>query len=317
MSISSINRPSRLAAETQQSSETARTTTHNNRIVGESAGQNADSFSSLSSSIPQDNLRSRSVRRPTSGERRSLFSALRLRFGGRQKRDNLKVSSPRNVTTCEAQTMATVKGQASGVIEASQRGIAAARSNIVQGLSVGQSSEEVALFLKSGDKGIRRGVTAIHNLGRTLSFANLSDEEKRAMPAESLESIEKQSTQIKEMAKTVSGATFLDGTRAFFQCGTSERNGYTEMMEQNPEQDQAMRAWIRGGLTLGSELINTQEQILLKGKTQSEGYLNDLQSRVNIFASAEKDPFTPVDGKSEMDSFAGEVLSKIANETEV
>ena len=317
MSISSINRSAKLPAETLQSAETAKTGTHNDRIVSKGAGRSTDSFSSLSSSIPQDSLRSRSVRRPTTGESRGLFNTLRLCFGGRQQRNNLEISSPKNTTTCEAQIMAIVKGQASGVIEASQRGIAAARSNIVKGLSANQSSEEVTSFLKLGDKGIRRGTTAIQNLGRILSFENLSDKEKREMPAESLEALEKQSAQIKEMAKTVSGATFLDGTRDFFQCGTSERNGYVEMMEKHPEQDQAMRGWVRNGLTLGSELINTQEQILLKGNTQSENYLNDLQSRVNIFASIEKDLFAAADRNSEMEGFAGDVLNKIAKETEV
>ena len=310
MSISSINRPQTQPANTQQTAETAKVGAHNDRSVSQSAEQSASAHSSLSANIPQSSLRNRSARRPTGNERRGLFNTLRLYFGQRQHQDNRQVSSPTNTTNTEANTMAMVRGRAEGLIQSSQSGIAAARGNVVEGLAEEKSSSEVEAFLKSGDKGIRRGTTAIYNLGRMISFENLSVEEKQKMPADSLETLEKQSTQVKEMAKTVSGAKFLDGTDDFFQSGTTKNNGYSAMMEMHPEQDQAMRTWIRSGLNLGSELISAQDQIMLGGRVQSEDYMNDLQSRVNVFASIEQDSFAPLEGnKSEMEGFAAEVLN--------
>ena len=317
MSISSINRPPTPPVETQQAAETAKVGAHNDRSVSQSAEQSASVHSSLSANIPQSNLRNRSARRPTGDERRGLFNTLRLCFGRRQHQDNLQVSSPSsqissptNTANTEANTMAMVRGRAEGLIQSSQSGIAAARGNVVTGLAEEKSSNEVESFLKSGDKGIRRGTTAIYNLGRMISFENLSVEEKQKMPAESLETLEKQSTQVKEMAKTVSNAKFLDGTRDFFQSGTTKDNGYSAMMEMHPEQDQAMRTWIRNGLNLGSELISAQDQIMLGGRVQSEDYMSDLQSRVNVFASIEQDAFAPLESnKSEMEGFAAEVLN--------
>ena len=311
MSINSINRSQTPLTETRQTAAAAKAGNHNDRVVSQAMEQTADNYS-LSSSIPRSNIRSRSVRRPTSNEHTGLFNTLRLCFGKQQPRNsrNQGVSGPTRAANLEANTMAMVKGKVDWLIESAQKGIAAAKSNVVEGLAEGKSSAEVASFLESGDRGIRKGTTAIHNLGRMISFTNLSDAEKQKLPDASLETLEQQSTQIKGMAKTISDATFLDGKYNFFQCGNSANNGYTETMKTYPDHDQAMRNWVRSGLNLGSELINAQEQIILEGKGQSEDYLEELQSRVNIFALT--DPFAPLDtNKSEMEGFTNEVLSQI------
>ena len=308
MSINPINRPQTPPAEVQQTSKAG---DYNARAVNQSSAQATNDSASLSANIPQSQLHSRTPRRATSGDKK-IFNAVRLLFKRQPRRDSTEISSPTiSTSVLLEQAKDAAKSQTGILIDVARSGIAAAMSNIVEGLAEEKSSAEVKSFLESGDKGIRRATTAIYNLSDVLSFDHLSAEKKAKMPAESLETLERQSMQIKEMAKDIGAARFRDGTRNFNQLGTTANNGYAEMMKMHPQQDQAMRAWIRNGIHLGSELINAQSQIMLKGKTQSDDYLKDLQDRVNIFAFDMPEPLEI----PKMEGFADEVLNEALKES--
>jgi len=172
-----------------------------------------------------------------------------------------------------------------------------------EGLASENSREEVVTFLTSADKGIRRATTAIKNISKELTFAELSDEEKQKLPAEALGTLEQQATKITNMAKTICDSTFLDSKDNFSQSGTTQDNGYVKMMEAHPEKDQEMRQWLRDGLDLGSELIAKQGQILFEGKVQSEAELSELQSRVNAFSGQQRE--------SVIGDFTDEVMKEV------
>ncbi len=274
---------------------------HSNRAVLADDGMRAR----LSPNIPRTNIRSRAARSPTKSERSGLFSVLRSCFGRRSQGSHQRISSSGNAA---AHAGVVLEGKANMLLTACATGIIAAKENAVAGLADSKSSSEVASFFNLGDKAIRRGTTAIHNLANNVSFEGLNDAEIKKMPAESLETLKKQSTQIAQMANTISQSKFLDSTQNFNQYGTGSE-AYTEALEKYPEQDHAIRAWVQDGLNLGSELINIQEQILSQGRVQSESYLSDLQSRVNVFASIEKGMPDPID-INVVGGFADEVLKQ-------
>ena len=278
----------------------------NTRAVPDDDGIRSD----LSTNIPKVALRSRAARTPTRSERSGLFSILGSCFGRRPKSSHRQISSSDNAKTRPAYNDTfNYQGQARALIEVATSGMSAAKGNATTGLADSKSSSEVASFLSLGDKGIRRATTALQNIATKASFEYLSDAEIKKMPAESQGTLKNQSTQIAQMANTILKSTFLEGTENFTQFGTSSK-GYTEALEKYPEQDQAIRAWVKDGLNLGTELVNTQDQILCQGRVQSESYISDLQSRVNVFASIERDMLEPVDVNIGMESFADEVLKQ-------
>ena len=266
----------------------------------------ADHFST---NIPRVGIRTRAARTPTRSERSGLFSTLGSCFGRHPKSNRRQTSSSGNVATRPAYNDGfNYQGQTRLLIEVATSGISAAKENATTGLAASKSSSEVASFFNSGDKGIRRATTALQNIATKASFESLSDVERQKIPAESLGTLKNQSTQISQMANTILKSTFLDGTQDLTQYGTGSK-GYTEALEKHPDQDQAIRAWVQSGLNLGAELINTQEQILSQGRVQSESYLSDLQSRVNVFASIESDVSEPID-MNVVGNFADEVLKQ-------
>ena len=308
MSINSTNRPPTAVVASR---EIAGSGNRNDKSVHKTK----ESLNSFSPNIQSLSLRSRSARTPTSSERRGVFDTLRLCFGRQRQSDNRQISSPMSHIGRDdkAQARAHAKGKACFAMDAALRGIAGAKGRSVEGLVGERSSEEVKSFLNSSDKGIRRGTTAIDNLSKIISFENLSDEERQKMPAASKDTLEQQSTRIRGMARTICDATYHDGKYAFSQFGDNNK-GYTEIIEKHPEQDQTMRAWIQDGLNLGSELMNTQVEVLFNGRAQSASYLDALQSRVNTFASIERDLFAPTDKNSEMEGLADEVIKKTHTE---
>lgn len=284
MPIDPANRSQPPTANTQQSAETSKAGSYNNRTV----------------------------RRPTESENRGLFSTLRSYFGGRSRRARGEVSSPVQSNRSVRQASVNLAGGQVGIlIDAAKSGIAAAKQNIVEGLASEKSSAEVKSFFESGDKGVRRGTTAAYNLGEKVNFADLSPQQKAQLPSHSLDTIAQQATQIKELAQAVSSATFLSGTRDFSQFGTTKNNGYTEVIAKYPERETEARAWIRDGLNIASDLINAQEQLLFQGETLSDDQLSALQSRVNDFTRTEENAFKPVDSKSEMEGFSDEVMKEV------
>ena len=297
-----------LVNPTTQSTATQQITGDGNK-VNRSASKPKLEADNFSTNIPRVGIRTRTARAPTKSERSGLFSALGSCFGRRPKSSRQQTSSSDNVTTRPAYNAGfSYQGQTRLLIEVATSGILAAKENAATGLAASKSSSEVASFFNSGDKGIRRATTALQNIATKASFESLSDAERQKIPAESLETLKNQSTQISQMANTILKSTFLDGTQDLTQYGTGSK-GYTEALEKHPEQDQAIRAWVQNGLNLGAELINTQEQILSQGRGQSESYISDLQSRVNVFASIESEMPEPMD-INVVGSFADEVLQQ-------
>ena len=297
-----------LVNPTTQSTATQQITGDGNK-VNRSVSKPKLEADNFSTNIPRVGIRTRAARTPTKSERSGLFSALGSCFGRRPKGSRQQTSSSANAATRPAYNAGfSYQGQTRLLIEVATSGILAAKENATTGLAASKSSSEVASFFNLGDKGIRRATTALQNIATKASFESLSDAERQKIPAESLETLKNQSTQISQMANTILKSTFLDGTQDLTQYGTGSK-GYTEALEKHPEQDQAVRAWVQNGLNLGAELINTQEQILSQGRAQSESYINDLQSRVNVFASIERDMSDPVD-INVVGSFADEVLQQ-------
>ena len=283
-----------LVNSTTQSTATQQITGDGNK-VNRSVPKSKMEVDSFSTNIPRVGIRTRSARTPTKSERSGLFSALGSCFGRHSKSSRQKISSPDNAATRPVHNDGfNYQGQTRLLIEVATSGILAAKDNAATGLAASKSSGEVASFFNSGDKGIRRATTALQNIATKASFESLSGAERQKIPAESLETLKNQSTQISQMANTILKSTFLDGTQDLTQYGTGSK-GYTEALEKHPEQDHAIRAWVQNGLNLGTELINTQEQILSQGRVQSESYLSGLQSRVNVFASVESEMPEPID----------------------
>ncbi len=303
MLVNSTNRPpqpTNIEQAAQNDGRVSKTVANDDRVSA-----------NLSPNISRKSIRSRAARSPTHSERKGLFSALGSCFGRRSQSRRQQISSPATATTSPANNAvdALLQGRVHGLIIASTSGILVAKENAAKGLAAAKSSSEVASFFNSGDKALRRGTTALRNVADMVSFRYLSEAEKQKMPAGSLETLEKQSTQIVQMVDTVRNSTFRDSTQELTQYGTSSK-GYTEALEKYPEQDHAIRAWVQNGLNLGTELINIQEQILCQGRVQSESYISDLQSRVDAFAtSTERDALDPVD-INVAGSFADEVLEQ-------
>ncbi len=296
MIVNSTNRPQQVA----NAERVAGSNSPDNRTVPDDGGIRAN----LSPNIPRMSIRSRAARTATRSERNGLFRILGSCFGGRP-RSNQRISSSGNVA---AHAGVVLEGKANMLLTACITGMSTARENAAVGLADSKSSDEVATFFTLGDKAIRRGTTAIHNLAHNVSFDGLSDAEKQKMPAESLENLKKQSAQIAQMANTISQSKFLDTTENFNQYGTGS-GAYKEALEKHPDKDHTIRAWVQDGLNLGTELINIQEQVLGRGRVQSESYLGDLQSRVNVFAALEKAMPDPID-INVVGSFTDEVLEK-------
>ena len=332
MPIGSINRKPTQTAESQQTTGTAKTGAYNDKVVSTKSEGSVDSPGKVGSNIPKNDMHTRSMRRPTSGERQGLFGRLKSRLSGRRQ-SSREISSPSAATTDATssigkESMQLMQGYSAALIDIAKNGIAATKENIVSGLADAKTSEEVNAFLESGDKGVRRGVTGIHNLAEAISFTNLSAKEKSQLPANSLERLGQQSMQIKGMGQMVAGATFLEGRRDFNHVGTPGINAYSEMLEKYPQHDTAMRTWIRDGINLGSDLIDAQERVLVNGQPLSEDAINALQRRADDFANKDlhsglgQDPFAPVDrSESKIEGFTDEVLTeaskKIKKETTV
>ena len=303
MLVNSTNRPPQPTNVGQAAQSDSR--------VGKTVPNDDGVKANLSPNISGKSIRSRAARSPTHSERKGLFSVLGSCFGKRPQSSRQQISSPATATTSPANSAvdSLLQGRVHGLIIASTSGISVAKENAATGLAASKSSSEVASFFNLGDKALRRGTTALKNVADMVSFRYLSDAEKQKMPAESLKTLETQSTQIVQMINTVQNSTFRDSTQDLTQYGTGSK-GYTEALEKYPEQDYAIRAWVQNGLNLGNELINLQEQVLCQGRVQSDSYLSDLQGRVDAFAtSTERDVLDPID-INVAGSFADEVLEQ-------
>ena len=171
------------------------------------------------------------------------------------------------------------------LLAAARRGIDGARTNLAEicsDLNSANSAEDCLRMLRSGDGGLRRGTTALHNIQSTLKPENL--------PPEALvgttEQWRTQSARVTGMAGQLASACFNDDLGAnFTQYGNSD-NPFSKVVADFPVLDRPVRIWLTEGLDLADKLLQAQERAGQGQPPLDAEELDGLQRRVDAFADS-------------------------------
>lgn len=142
------------------------------------------------------------------------------------------------------------------------------------------SASEVLARLSGGDKGIRRGVTAIANL-KNIKPHHLSPRILNGTRAQ----WQTQTERIVRMAEQVEQATFnKDLTGGYRQYGTTN-NPFKDVAENHPELDHAVREWLADGIDLADRLLTAQLGAVDGKPPLTETEMEQLQRDIDAFAN--------------------------------
>lgn len=171
-----------------------------------------------------------------------------------------------------------------GLAEAARSGIDAAKDNLLNNiLKKEYDSEHVQHVLTSGDSGIRRATTALNNLRNMLK--------PETQPAESLQGTPAQwaaqTRTISNMAQQVENAEFSQKVPGrFLDYGTSNNNPYTAVQE-HPEVDHDVRAWLLDGVDLLDQMLSAQERAFQGKPPLGNDETASLQASISRFTDAD------------------------------
>jgi len=349
MPISSAQQPQPPAAGSQRPQPTATSGSYSKKSVHSKTTSHAERASPINA-IPGHSIRAKSAHKATGSEQRGVFSKLKLNklklaFAG---------SSGSKVLSSPDHSAATGEVAASGnqysssqdnvnntvtltsggginlygnstvyqphhrvtKINESRDRIIAAKINALEGLDSKKSSAEVAAFLRSGDKGISEGVSALQAMGVTF-LHHLSPEDEKLYDKATYNDLQLQSNLMAHRARWMHEAEFGEDALPFSKICAREENTYDAAMAKDATQDAEMRAWIRDGLNLANDIVEAQEQIICEGKLVADERSDAIGARVDLFCSGRASRDAKLDIPAEMGSFSGEVIATLNKETQV